>query len=125
MDLDPEERSRDFTSGFAFSKILGVNPFMVHILPVVGWFKSSNKVSNGPWQDGMSGRVPMVTITSIWVASLIAILAIVPDYARYQRRVEHLEMLLRTNCAEWSLIKDRSFIPVHQLIASKCLPRKT
>ena len=93
---------------------------------LVVWLHDFKKaVSSDPWQDGMPGRWPMVVLTSIWVASLIGILSTIPDYARYQRGVENLEMLLRTNCAEWSVIKDGSFIPVHNLIATKCFPRKT
>lgn len=76
-------------------------------------------------EAGTFVRWPMVTITFAWVASLIAIVSIVPDRERYHRRVEHMEMLLRTNCTEWSLRKDAPFVPAHQLIVTKCLPRKT
>jgi hypothetical protein len=67
---------------------------------------------------------PMVTITSVWVTSLIAILLFVPDHQRYHRRVEKMEMLLRANCAQWNVVKDPPFIPVHQLLVTKCLPPK-
>ena len=76
-------------------------------------------------QAGIPGRWPMVTITTAWITSLIAILSIVPDHERYHRRVERMERLLRTSCTEWSLLKDVPFVPTHQLIVTKCLPRKT
>ena len=58
------------------------------------------------------------------LASLIAIVTIVPDHQRYYHRVEQMEQLLRTNCREWSLLKDVPLVPTHQLIVRKCLPRK-
>ena len=67
---------------------------------------------------------PMATITSVWVASLIAIFLFIPDYKHYHRRVEQMEVLLRTHCGQWSMLKDASLIPAHQLIVTKCLPRK-
>ncbi len=89
-----------------------------------GFSQNHSTIYEGAGMLKILAHWPMVTITSLWVTSLIAILLFVPDHQRYHHRVEKMEMLLRANCAQWNVVKDPPFIPVHQLLVTKCLPPK-
>ncbi|MEP7153152.1 MAG: hypothetical protein ABI856_15710 [Nitrospira sp.] len=107
-------------------KMLGANLFMVDTTLVENrnshTFPTHDTKGD---QSGIPGRWPRVTITTVWISSLIAILSIAPDHERYHRRVERMEQVLRSRCTEWSVLKDVPSVPTHQLIVRKCLPRNT
>ena len=109
-----------------FSEVLEVDWYMIHSGAMMEWVADlQSALLSDHRQDGMPKGWPMVTLMCIWVSSLIAILVVIPDHERYQRKVKRIELLLETNCTEWSLIKDRAFMPVHQLIVTKCLPKRS
>ena len=58
-----------------------------------------------------------------WLCAVIGILITLPDYERYHSRVERTERLLRTHCSGWTLVKDADYIPTHELLVKKCVPK--
>jgi hypothetical protein len=59
----------------------------------------------------------------VWLCIVVSIFITMPDNERYQGRVERMERLLRTHCSGWSLVKDADYVPIHELLVIKCLPK--
>jgi hypothetical protein len=69
--------------------------------------------------DTRLGAIVVVVALSAILMSLVAI----PDFIRYHKRIDRMEQRLRAHCSEWTVLTDPDYLPFHELLVKKCVPK--